>query len=65
MRQRDGPVLSVREESEGLLELSPVRVRVVLASVELEGAYGEEGLVGRVAIVFGVENRYEFFEFGG
>lgn len=65
MCQRDGPVLAVGEEPEGLLELGAVGVRVVLAGVELERADGEEGLVGCVAVRVGVEDGDEFFEFGG
>ena len=42
-----------------------MRIRVVLARVELERADCEEGLVGRVAVVVGVEDGDEFFEFGG
>jgi hypothetical protein len=63
VRQRDRTVLPVREQPERLLDLSAVGVRVVLSAVELEGADGEEGLEGSVAVVFGVENRDEFFEF--
>lgn len=74
MRQGDGPLLVVGEEPEGLVELravgGAVRVLVVVvigAGVELEGADGEEGFVGGVAVGVGVEDGYELiqFVFGG
>lgn len=66
MGQRDGAVVAVCEELEGLDELlAVVGVGVVLARVELEGADGEEGLVGGVAVVVGVEDGDEFVELGG
>lgn len=64
--QRDGAVVAVCEELKGLDELlAVVGVGVVLARVELEGADGEEGLVGGVAVVVGVEDGDEFVELGG
>lgn len=52
------------EEAVGLVELAGVGVGVVVAGVELEGADGEEGLVGCVAFRVGVEDGDEFGEFG-
>lgn len=65
--QRDGPVGAVCEELEGLGELRAVSIRTTaaVARVELERADGEEGLVGGVAVGFGVENGDEFLELGG
>jgi hypothetical protein len=54
----------VGEEAVGLIELAGVCVGVVVAGVELEGADGKEGLVGRVAFGVGVEDGDEFGEFG-
>lgn len=67
MGQCDGPVGAVCEELEGLGELRAVGVRTpaTIARVELERADGEEGLVGGVAVGFGVENCDEFLELGG
>jgi hypothetical protein len=65
--QCDGPVGAVCEELEGLGELRAVSIRTTatVARVELERADGEEGLVGGVAVGFGVENGDEFLELGG
>lgn len=64
-RQRDWSVLVVREQPEGLLHCLAVRIGIVgRAGVELEGADGEEGFVGSVAVVLGIENADELLQFG-
>lgn len=71
MRQRDRPAfLPVGEEPERLVALGAVRravrvVVVVVAGVELEGADGEEGLVGGEALGVRVEDGDELAEFVG
>lgn len=53
------------EEAEGFIDLGRVGlVRIVVARVQLQGADGDEGLVGGVALVVGVEDGEEFAEFG-
>ncbi len=64
VRQRNGPVLLVRKQPKRLVDLGRVRRRVGPA-VEFQRRNGEEGLVGRVAVVVGVEDGDELAELGG
>ena len=54
------------EKTKCILEFLTVCILVVGVSpcVEFESADGEEGLVGRIAIGVGVEDRCELLEFG-
>lgn len=67
MGQRDGALCPVCEQPIRLVDLGSVRgIRVVLlAGVEFQRAYREEGLVGREAFFVGVQDRCEFGEFRG
>ena len=60
MGRRRGP----REEREGLVDFLEMSFVGVVATLELEGADGDERRVGGEALVFRIKDGREFGEFG-